>query len=168
MGLAQRLAAGGAATLLALALAGHPAYAAMKKPAATPKPTPAGQAKKVTALAPQIYQLNPTKVNPTVQPNIMILGQYLTAASTVEVGGRPATTVQAPDANHLLVKLPDNLSHGSYTVAVTNEAGTAVATDPLVVDDSGNGPSNLQYLVVGGFFLLLVLVMRMARTPGLA
>jgi hypothetical protein len=168
MGLLRRLTAAGAATLLALALAGQPAYAATKKPVTSPKPTPAGQAKKLAPLAPQIYQLNPTKVNPTVQPNIMILGQYLTAASTVQVGGRPATTVQAPDANHLLVKLPDNLSHGSYIVAVTNEAGTAVATDPLVVDDSGNGPSNLQYLVVGGFFLLLVLVMRMARTPGLA
>src|SRR2546423_2959613 len=164
----RRLAAGGLTTLLALALTSLPAYATTKRPVATTRPTQLAVVKKAAVLPPQIYQLNPIKVNPTVQPNIMILGQHLTPASTVQVGGRPATTVQAPDANHLLVKLPDNLSHGSYIVAVTNEAGTAVATDPLVVDDSGNGPSNLHYLVVGGFFLLLVLVMRMARTPGLA
>jgi hypothetical protein len=168
MALLRRFAGAWAITVMTLALAVHPAYAATKKPAASPRPTPASQAKKATPLPPQIYQLNPTKVNPTVQPNIMILGQHLTPASTVEVGGRPATTVQAPDANHLLVKLPDNLSHGSYMVEVTNEAGTAIATDPLVVDDSGSQPSNLQYFVVGGAFLLLVLVMRLARTPGLA
>src|SRR5438067_12152899 len=153
MGLLRRLTAAGAATLLALGLAGQPAYATTKKPAATPKPTAAGQAKKLTALAPQIYQLNPTKVNPTVQPNIMILGQYLTAASTVQVGGRPATTVQVPDANHLLVKLPENLAQGSYSVVVTNEGGTALASDQLVIDDTGTHPSNLMMLVGGGFLL---------------
>src|SRR5256885_9917798 len=58
-----------------------------------------------TTLFRSIYQVNPTKVNPTVQPNIMILGQHLTPASTVQVGGRAATTVQAPDTYHLLVKL---------------------------------------------------------------
>jgi IPT/TIG domain len=163
MGVLQRLAAGAVATFLALSLAGQPAYAATRKVTPTPRPTPSAPVKKT--LPPQIYQLNPTKVNPTVQPNIMILGQYLTPASTVEVGGRPATTVQVPDPNHLLVKLPDNLSQGSYTVEVRNEAGTAVASDPLVVDDSGSQPSSLQYFVIGGAFLLLVLVMRLARTP---
>ena len=167
MGVLRRLAAAGFATLLTLGLVGQPAYAATRKPTPTPRATPAAAPVK-KSLPPQIYQLNPTKVNPTVQPNIMILRQYLTPASTVEVGGRPATTVQVPDPNHLLVKLPDNLAHGSYTVEVRNEAGTAVASDPLVIDDSGSQPSSLQYFVIGGAFLLLVLVMRLARTPMLA
>jgi len=165
MNLARRLAAGGLATLAALAVSSLSAYAATKQPAPTARPTPASQVKKTAVLPPTIYQVNPIKVNPTLQPNIMILGQHLTPASTVQVGGRPATTVQASDTYHLLVKLPDNLSQGSYSIAVTNEAGTAIASDELVVDDSGSGPSNLLLLSSGAFLVLLVLVMRLARTP---
>jgi IPT/TIG domain-containing protein len=168
MGAMRRLAAGGLATLVGLALTSLPAYAATKRPIPTPRPVAPRPIKVPVSLAPQIYQLSPIKVNPTVQPNIMILGQHLTAATTVQVGGRPATTVQAPDAYHLLVKLPDNLSQGSYLVEVTNEAGTAMASDELVVDGSGTMPTNLQMLAGGGLLLLLVLVMRLARTPGLA
>src|SRR5207237_6907154 len=106
----------------------------------------APQVNKTTAiLPPQIYQLTPLKVNPTVQPNIMILGQFMTPATTAHVGGRPAPTVQVPDANHLLGKLPDNLSQGTYLLEVTNEAGTATASHPLVVDASP-GPSNVMDL----------------------
>ena len=167
MGTMRRLAAGGLATLVGLALTSLPAYAATKRPTPTARPVAPRPMKVPVNLAPQIYQLSPIKVNPTVQPNIMILGQHLTAATTVQVGGRPATTVQAPDAYHLLVKLPDNLSQGSYLVEVTNEAGTAMASDELVVDGSGTMPTNLQILAGGGLLLLLVLVMRLARTPGL-
>jgi hypothetical protein len=163
----RRLAAGGLMTLLALALTSLPAYATTKRAPTAAKPTPLGQAKKAVVLPPQIYQVNPIKVNPTVQPNIMILGQHLTPASTVQVGGRAATTVQAPDTYHLLVKLPDNLSQGSYSVEVTNEAGTAMAADELVVDDPGFQPSTMTMLAGGGFLVLLVLVMRLARTPSL-
>jgi hypothetical protein len=164
----RRLAAGGLTTLLALALTSVPAYAATKRPPTPTKPTLPAQVKKAIVLPPLIYQVNPTKVNPTVQPNIMILGQHLTPASTVQVGGRAATTVQAPDTYHLLVKLPDNLTQGSYSIEVTNEAGTAKATDELVVDDPGFQPSTMTMLAGGGFLVLLVLVMRLARTPGLA
>jgi len=167
MAVARRLLASGLATVLALALSMVPAQAAIRRPTPTPKPTPALLKKAPTVIPPQIYQLNPLKVNPTVQPNIMILGQYMTPATTAHVGGRPATTVQVPDANHLLVKLPDNLSQGSYVVEVTNEAGTAIASDALVVDESP-GPSNMMYLMGVGFLVLLVLVMRMARTPSFA
>ena len=162
----RRLAAGGLATLMALALTSLPAYAATKRP--TPTPKPAAPRPAPVSLAPQIYQLNPVKVNPTVLPNIMILGQHLTPTTTVQVGGRPATTVEVPDANHLLMKLPENLAQGSYLVAVTNEGGTATASDELVIDDTGTHPSTMMMLVGGGFLLLLVLVMRLARTPGLA
>jgi len=168
MAVALRLLASGLPTVLALALTMVPVQAATRRPIPipTPKPTPAVK-KAPSVMPPQIYQLNPLKVNPTVQPNIMILGQYMTPATTAHVGGRPATTVQVPDANHLLVKLPDNLSQGSYVVEVTNEAGTAIASDALVVDESP-GPSNMMYLMGGGFLVLLVLVMRLARTPSFA
>src|SRR5438046_7570429 len=146
MAVARRLLASGLATVLALALTMVPAQAAIRRPTPTPKPTPALIKKAPTVIPPQIYQLNPLKVNPTVQPNIMILGQGMTPATTAHVGGRPATTVQVPDANHLLVKLPDNLTQGSYVVEVTNEAGTVTASDPLVVAESP-GPSNRRYLM---------------------
>jgi len=163
----RRLAVGGLTSLLALALTSLPAYATTKRTTPTTTPIPPVQAmKKVALLPPQIYQLNPSKINQTLQPNIMILGQHLTPASTVQVGGRLATTVQAPDSYHLLVKLPDNLSRGTYSVEVTNEAGTAMASDQLVVDD-GSQPSNMMLLVGGGVLLLLALLMRLARTPGL-
>src|SRR5437764_7031968 len=149
------------ATLVVLAMTSLPAQAADKKTKLLPKPTPPGIAKKAAALPPQIYQVNPTKVNPTTQPNVMILGQHLTQNTTVQVGGVPATTVQVPDPNHLLVKLPDNLSQGSYTIEVTNEAGTAVASDPLVVDGAANQFSTLQIALGAGFVLFLMLVMRL-------
>src|SRR5207253_9204426 len=140
-----------------------PAQAATRRTTPTPKPTPAPQVKKAPAiLPPQIYQLTPLKVNPTVQPNIMILGQLMTPATTAHVGGRPATTVQVPDANHLLVKLPENLSQGSYVVEVTNEAGTAIASDALVVDESP-GPTNRSHQRGSGFLVLLVPGMRLSR-----
>jgi hypothetical protein len=162
----RRLAAGGLASLAALVLLSVPVMAATRPAPARPATPPAPVM--ATAALPQIYQLSPLKVNPTVQPNIMILGQHLTPATTVQVGGRPATTVQVPDANHLLMKLPENLTQGSYSVAVTNEAGTTMASEALVIDDSGSQPSNLMMLIGGGCLLLLVLVMRLARTPGLA
>lgn len=164
---ARRLAAGGLATMVVFALTSLPANAATKQtpPAVKPvAPVPARSA----VLPPQIYQVTPAKVNPTTQPNIMILGQHLTPASVVQVGGRLATTVQASDSYHMLVKLPDNLAQGSYSIEVTNEAGSATASDQLVVDDPGLQPSNLQLLTGAGLLLLLVLVMRLARTPGLA
>ncbi len=162
---ARRLAAGGLATVLALALTALPAHAATKP--AAPAAPPA-TVRTAGVLPPLIFQLNPVKVNPAVLPNVMIVGQHLTPATTVQVGGRPATTVQVPDANHLLMKLPENLAQGSYPVAVTNEAGTAMSSDQLVIDDPGLHPSTMMMLVGGGFLLLLVLVMRLARTPGLA
>lgn len=162
----RRLAAGGLASLLALALT-LPAYAATK-PSKPTRPAAPAPARPTAVLPPLVFQLNPIKVNPSVLPNIMILGQHLTPATTVQVGGRPATTVQVPDANHLLMKLPENLAQGTYSVAVTNEAGTTLASDELVIDDPTLRPSKMMMLVGGGLLLLLLLVMRLARTPGLA
>jgi hypothetical protein len=159
----QRLLAAGFILMTAFALSSGPAYAARANPVTHPKPTAPGQARKTPAQAPEIFQVSPTKVDPTVQPNIMILGQHLTPATTVVVGGRPATTVQAPDANHLLVKLPTNLSGGTYSVEVTNDAGTAVAVDQLVVEQPGASLSTMQMIAIGGFVIFLALVMRLSR-----
>src|SRR5256714_4139318 len=107
----RRWAAGGRAPMVALAVRSLPAYAATKRAIPTPKPVAPVKVKS-TLLPPQIYQVTPAKINPTTQPNIMILGQHLTPASTVQVGGRPATTVQATDTSPMLVNLPDNLAQG--------------------------------------------------------
>ena len=159
----QRLMAAAFTVMTALALSSGPAYAGRANSVTHPRPTSPGQARKAPAQAPEIFQVSPTKVDPTVQPNIMILGQHLTPATTVVVGGRPATTVQAPDANHLLVKLPNNLSGGTYSVEVTNDAGTAVASDQLVVEQPGASLSPMQMAAIGGFVIFLMLVMRLSR-----
>src|SRR5438874_10197273 len=85
----RRVAAAGLASLTALVLMTVPAMAATKSTAPKRPATPAAPAKAAAALPPQIYQLNPIKVNPTVLPNIMILGQHLTP-TTHRAGGRPA------------------------------------------------------------------------------
>jgi len=103
----RRVAAAGLASLTLLVLMTVPAMAATRPTAPARPTTPPAPARATRALPPEIFQLNPVKVNPAVLPNIMILGQHLTPATTVQVGGRPATTVQVPDANHLLMKLPE-------------------------------------------------------------
>ncbi|HSO94310.1 MAG TPA: IPT/TIG domain-containing protein [Candidatus Dormibacteraeota bacterium] len=161
IGLAAALACLGASPTAAAA-------AARTKPAPVHPTPPAVAHKKPAPSAPLVFQLSPARVDPSRQPNIMIIGQYLSPSTRVMVGGRPAVTVESPDNQTLLVKLPEALAKGSYEVDVTNEAGTAVADDQLVVDDSQAGPSTLTTMAGAGFLLLLLLVMRLARTPGLA
>jgi hypothetical protein len=43
-----------------------------------------------------------------------------------------------------------------------------MSSDQLVIDDPGLHPSTMTMLAGGGVLILLVLVMRLARTPGLA
>jgi len=165
---AARLAAGGLLTLMGFGFSAVPALAGTPSVPA-PKPLPPVAVQHAPASrAPEVFQVNPTKVNQTLQPNIMIVGQFLTPTTKVQVGTRLATTIQVPDPNHLLVKLPENLSGGTYAIQVTNEAGTVMASDSLVVDNSGDQPTTLTYLMGGGFIGFLVLVMRLARTPGLS
>jgi hypothetical protein len=164
----MRTVVSGLLALFALGFTAVPALAGTRTvPVHKPLP-PAAAPRPQAARLPEVFQVNPTKVNPTVQPNIMIIGQFLTPATTVQVGRRQATTVQVPDANHLLVKLPDNLSKGTYAIEVTNEAGSVMASDNLVIDNVGDQPSLMTYLACGGFFAFLVLVMRLARTPGIS
>lgn len=155
MRLAQRLLSALTVCLLVMA-AGAVAAEASSKPATAP-----------LRKAPQIFQVSPVKVNPRLQPNIMILGQNLTPTTHVEIGSRAAQTVDATDGYHLLAKLPPDLAQGSYSIQVSNEAGTVTADDRLLVD-GGEGPSNMTFVAGGAFLVLFVLVMRLARTPGLA
>jgi hypothetical protein len=148
MKLVRRLLAGVTLGLLAMALGSLSAEAATNPP-------------------PTVIQISPLKVNPVLEPNIMIMGQHLTPTTTVMVGGYPATVVTAPDAYHLLVRLPDNLRQGAYTIEVMNEDGMAVASDDLIVDTTTK-PSTLRILAAGGFLALMLLVVRMSRMPGLA
>jgi hypothetical protein len=170
MGSWRRLILGSVGTLACLLWATTPVLAATKaKPIPVPKPTPPGQARKApTTLPPLVFQVNPVKVNPAKQPNIVIIGQHLSPTTRVQVGGRAATTIQAPDAQTLLVQLPADLTSGSYQVAVSNEGGTTVADDQLLVDTSGSGPGSLTMMAGAGLLLFFVLVMRLARTPGLS
>ncbi len=169
MGPLGRLIIGLTAAVACLASGTTAVSAAAKTRPAPAHPTPPGLARKNPVLAaPLVFQINPAKVDPIRQPNIIIIGQHLSATTRVMVGGRPATTVESPDNQTLLVRLPDALTSGSYEVDVTNEAGTAVADDQLVVDDSQRGPSSLVTVAGAGTLLLLLLVMRLARTPGLA
>ncbi len=157
MRLAQRLL--GAATVLMIAMAVTAVVAdASSKPVNTPP----------LRKLPQIFQVTPVKVNPRLQPNIMILGQNLTPTTHVEIGTRPALTVDASDGYHLLAKLPPDLPQGLYSIQVSNEAGTVTADDRLQVDSSDAGPSNMTMLLGAAFLAFFVLVMRLARTPGLA
>ena len=130
---------------------------------ASSKPVTTSPLRKV----PQIFQVSPVRVNPRLQPNIMILGQNLTPTTQVEIGSRAAQTVDASDGFHLLAKLPPDLPQGSYRIQVSNEAGTVTADDRLLVDGS-EGTSNMTLLFGGAFLALFVLVMRLARTPSLA
>ncbi len=169
MGPVQRFMLGGVATIICLAVTGMPVLAASKttKPKPVPPTPPAVARKLAAALPPQVFLVNPVRVNPTKQPNIIITGQHLSVRTTVHVGGRPATTIESPDPQTLLVQLPTDLTKGSYAVSVTNEAGTTVADEQLVVDDSGTAPSTLTTVAGAGFLLLFLLVARLARTPGL-
>ncbi|MEO6796506.1 MAG: IPT/TIG domain-containing protein [Candidatus Dormibacter sp.] len=166
--LLQRLITGTTVGLVCLALSGTPALAATKAKPSLPRPTAPGQARKVGPPPPVVFQVNPIKVNPAQQPNILIIGQHLSATTTVQVGGHPATTIEAPDPQTLRVQVPLDLANGSYPVAVTNEGGTVLADDQLVIDGSGSGPDNLTTMAGAGFLILLVVVMRLSRTPGLA
>jgi hypothetical protein len=153
--------------LLASGTTAVSAAASTKPSPVHPTPPPVAHKSPVPAV-PLVFQLNPGKVDLSRQPNIVIIGQHLSATTRVMVGGRPATTVESPDSQTLLIKLPSDLTRGSYEVDVTNEAGTTVADDQLVVDDSQSGPSTLTTMAGAGALLLLLLVMRLARTPGLA
>lgn len=148
MGVGRRLVT--AAMLLGFAMAGTVITAA-----AADRPA-------VRKLAPKIYIVSPTKVNLRTQPNVVLTGQNLLATTQVVVGGRPATTLDAPDPNHLLVKLPEDLADGTYILEASNGDATAMADDMLTVQAGGMLDRNGMLVVIGGMALLL-LAARLAR-----
>jgi methionine-rich copper-binding protein CopC len=112
--------------------------------------------------APKIYLVSPARVNLQNQPNVVLTGQNLAATTQVVVGGRAATTLEAPDANHLLVKLPSDLADGTYMLEASNGDATSMADAMLTVQASGMLDRNSMLIVFGGVALLL-LAARLAR-----
>jgi hypothetical protein len=119
-------------------------------------------AKATPRQAPKIYLVSPTTVNLRNQPNIVLTGQNLAATTQVAVGGRPATTLEAPDPNHLLVQLPADLHDGSYTLTASNGDLSATADDLLIIQAASPLDRNTMLVVIGGIVLLL-LAARLAR-----
>jgi hypothetical protein len=152
MGTLRRIVAGGSLALFAALAFGPLVASAAIKPLA----------------APAVYHLSPTRIKPQIQPNVMIVGQNFTPDTMVAVGGRLATTIDGTDPNHLLVKLPHDLPTGTYQVEVTNRGGMVTAAERLIVEDPDFVLSRKTILLGAGFLALLLLVMRLARTPSLA
>ncbi len=148
MAVARRLLGTGAMLIVAVSLTSHAAQAA------------GGSSR--AAGAPRVFQVSPTKVNPHVHKNLMLAGQNLSASTQVRVGGYAAATVEATDAYHLLVRLPEELPQGTYMVEATNEAGTTTAEEPIVVQ-SESGMNRMTLIYGSGFMALLMLVARAAR-----
>lgn len=112
--------------------------------------------------APRIFLVSPTKVNLKVQPNIVLTGQNLAATTRVAVGGHPATTVDAPDSNHLLIQLPADLTDGTYVIEASN--GDAVSTADQMLTVQAGGPfDRMSMLLMLGGGLLVLLAARLAR-----
>lgn len=146
------------ARLLAVTILAGVALACMALTAAAadnPRPVPVRG-------APRIFLVSPAKVNLRVQPNIVITGQNLGATTQIQVGGHPATTVEAPDANHLLVKLPADLTDGTYVIQASN--GDAVSTaDQMLTVQAGSPLDQMNMLLMFGGGVLVLLAARLAR-----
>lgn len=152
----RRLLGASTVALCLAALGAQPAAAATGTAPAVPSAPAPG--------TPRVFQITPPRVNPLTEPNIMLVGQNLTASTRVLVGGRPATTVEATGYT-LLARLPEGLASGSYALQVVGNGTSSVAPDQVVVDDAPSGPSQMTLLAGGGFALLFLLVMRLGRTP---
>src|SRR5918912_70623 len=110
----RRLIAGSTLAFALLTIGMVGADASTRPVAKAPAPRP-----QAAVRAPQVFQVNPTTLTPSVQPNILILGQNFTDNTVVEVGGHTATTIEA-DPYHLLVQLPSGLHNGTYEVVVAS------------------------------------------------
>ena len=132
-----------ASTALAAAAADRPATATVPK-------------------TPRIYLVAPTRINLKTQPNVVLTGQYLAPTTRVVFGGRPATTLEAPDPNHLLVKVPSDLEDGTYILQASNGTATTTA-DEMITVQAGSMMDRQTLLILAGGLLLLLLCTRLAR-----
>jgi hypothetical protein len=112
---------------------------------------------------PRVFEISPAHVNPATEPNIMLVGQNLTPATRVLVGGRPAVTVEATGST-LLARLPDGLASGSYELKVVADGASSIASDPVIIDEVSTAPSRSTMLAGGAFAALFLLIARLA-TP---
>ncbi len=111
---------------------------------------------------PKIFLVSPTKVNLKTQPNIVLTGQNLAATTRVVIGGRLATTIDAPDPNHLMVQVPADLEDGTYILQASNGDLSSTADEMLTVQ-AGTTLDQKTMLIVFGGVLLLLLAARLAK-----
>ena|SRR2546428_9730707 len=111
---------------------------------------------------PKIFLVSPTRVNLKIQPNIVLTGQNLAATTRVVIGGRLATTIDAPDLNHLMVQVPADLEDGTYILQASNGELSSTADEMLTVQ-AGTTPDQKTMLIVFGGIVLLLLAARLAR-----
>ncbi len=111
---------------------------------------------------PKIFMVSPATVNLKVQPNIVLIGQNLAATTRVVIGGRAATTIDAPDANHLMVQVPADLEDGTYILQASNGDLSSTADEMLTVK-AGTMIDQKTMLIVVGAIVLLLLAARLAH-----
>ena len=111
---------------------------------------------------PKIFMVSPATVNLRVQPNIVLIGQNLATTTRVVIGGRAATTVDAPDANHLMVQVPADLEDGTYILQASNGDLSSTADEMLTVK-AGTMLDQKTILIVVGAILMLLLAARLAH-----
>jgi hypothetical protein len=105
---------------------------------------------------PKIFLVSPAKVNLKVQPNVVLTGQNLAVTTKVVIGGRPATTIEAPDPNHLMVQVPADLEDGTYILQASNGDLSSTADEMLTVQAGAMLDQKTMLLVFGGILLLLL------------
>ncbi len=112
--------------------------------------------------APKIFLVSPARVNLKTQPNVVLTGQNLAATTRVVIGGRAATTIDAPDQNHLMIQVPADLEDGTYILQASNGDLSSTADEMLTVQAGAMLDQKTMLLVFGGIVLLL-LAARLAR-----
>jgi methionine-rich copper-binding protein CopC len=111
---------------------------------------------------PKVFMVSPATVNLKVQPNIVLIGQNLATSTRVVIGGRAATTIDAPDTNHLMVQVPADLEDGTYILQASNGDLSSTADEMLTVK-AGTTIDQKSMLIVVGAIVLLLLAARLAH-----
>jgi IPT/TIG domain len=143
--------------LVATMLLGFALACTVTSAAAVDHPTAA-----VPRKTPKVFMVSPATINLKVQPNIVLIGQNLATTTRVVIGGRPATTIEAPDTNHLMVQVPADLEDGTYILQASNGDLSSTADEMLTVK-AGTMIDQKTMLIVVGAIVLLLLAARLAH-----
>jgi hypothetical protein len=111
---------------------------------------------------PKVFMVSPATINLKIQPNIVLIGQNLATTTRVVIGGRAATTIDAPDPNHLMVQVPPDLEDGTYLLQASNGDLSSTA-DAMLTVKAGTMLDQKTMLIVFGSIVLLLLAARLAH-----